>query len=81
MITLLNLIMKSLIQILPIDPIQQYLITNVNAFTFLPFLNWIIPFDIIAVITELWSGAIISYYAFDTVKNIVDKYIIDKLFS
>ena len=80
MITLINLIMQSLIRILPIDPLQQYLTTNLNAFTFLPFLNWIIPFDICAVITEIWSGAIIAYYSFDTVKNFVDKHIIDKLF-
>lgn len=81
MITLLNLIMQCLIRILPIDPVQQYLTTNMSAFTFLPFLNWLVPFDICAVITELWASAIISYYTFDTVKNVVDKYIIDKLFS
>lgn len=81
MIFLLSTIFKAIINILPTDPLQAYIGTNVSKFSFLPYLNWVIPFDIFLDITKMWVTCVVLYYVYSTVKKIIFDFILAKLFN
>lgn len=64
-------ILVSLLLLLPESPVQGWLeeYVNVGEFTFLNYLNWFIPFDIISKIMGVWVGYILLYRLYRMVKQ------------
>lgn len=81
MLALLSSVLMGIINILPNSPFQSTLDGEIYKLDFLPYLNWFIPFDNALKLTQLWLVAIIAYYLYDTVKNIVQDFIVAKLTS
>lgn len=79
MFALIKIITGALYSILPGSPFRPY-IDRLGSFDFLGYLNWIIPFDVIADITVLWVAAVFIYYNFDKIKKLLEK-ITDNIFK
>ena len=78
MIELLTSLLAPVVGNLPDSPFQT-LNEFRNQFDFLPYLNWFVPFDSALTITRVWVTAIFAYYVYDTVSNLINRLIIDKL--
>lgn len=50
-----------IIAILPDTPFMQYL-EEINDLPFLPYINWLIPFDKMAGVMSAWWTAVVVYY-------------------
>lgn len=81
MIFLLSTIINAITNILPTDPLQEYLKSNVTKLSILPYLNWIVPFDICLTITRIWVPCIVAYFIYRIVKDIIFDFIINKIFD
>lgn len=78
MLSIIRLILLDIIQWLPRSPFRaQY--DNVNyVLNFLPYLNWIVPFDIALQMINLWLPCIITYYCYDAVAKFVNDRILPR---
>ena len=64
---------------LPASPFKS-MMTAINDSQVLSLLNWFIPFDIVVAMLELWAAAMMSYYGFRLLKNLISM-LLSKLFS
>jgi hypothetical protein len=81
MLHLLSSLLLGVVNLLPDSPFQTLLEGELYKLDFLPYVNWFIPFDNALRITELWLVSMIAYYLYDTVKGIIQDFIIAKLTS
>jgi hypothetical protein len=79
MLKLLTSLILGVVNILPDSPFQTTLDGEIYKLDFLSYLNWFIPFDNALKLIRIWLVAILAYYLYDSVKDIVKDFIIDKI--
>jgi hypothetical protein len=79
MLKLLTSLILGVVNILPDSPFQTTLDGEIYKLDFLAYLNWFIPFDNALKLIKIWLVAILAYYLYDSVKDIVKDFIIDKI--
>lgn len=79
MLKLLTSLILGVLNILPDSPFQTTLDGEIYRLDFLAYLNWFIPFDNALRLVRVWLAAILAYYLYDSVKDIVKDFIIDKI--
>jgi hypothetical protein len=79
MLSLLTSLLLGVVNLLPDSPFQTTLDGEIYKLDFLAYLNWFIPFDNALKLIRLWLVAILAYYIYDSVKDVVKDFIVDKI--
>lgn len=77
MIALVKLLLNLLYNMLPNSPIAEA-VGQIN-FDFLPYLNWVVPFDNAVKMTRAWLSCILLYYSYNVAKKVIFDVIIKKI--
>lgn len=77
MINILKIILLKFFSILPDSPFQSALADM--DLSFVPALNWFVPFDVCADITSVWLVCVLLYFVFMLVKGIISSLIHSKI--
>lgn len=77
MINILKIILLKFFSILPDSPFQSALADM--DLSFVPALNWFVPFDVCADITATWLVCVLLYFVFMMVKGIIQALIKSKI--
>ena len=73
MLNVLKVILLKVFSILPDSPFQSALADM--DLSFVPTLNWFIPFDVCADIMQAWLVCVFVYYVFTLVKGLVNAFV------
>lgn len=77
MIDILKVILLKFFSILPDSPFQSALADM--DLSFVPALNWFVPFDVCATITEAWLVCVGVYFIFMMVRGLITSFIKSKV--
>ena len=71
MFTLILILLNFIIELLPNDPFPTMLENMDVIKDYIGYINWFIPFDIMAIMLNGWLVCVASYYIYALLKKVV----------